>query len=293
MLGRSRNGASRPSSRERLLNTPRPSLDSSRVGYTAALALLVFLLVGAVSVGQTTEQTNARHLIEEGVASLTDIDQVMAEHRAELKQLAAAGKEPAYAIPGYPIDVRLTSDEIQNATDARFRQIVLERSSSLIYTNGLSAFDLNGKQSLSFFSSQGILESLIDWLSEDTHSMATTAAVVLVLLVTLIAIVTVLRNRGFGRVRALGIALLVSGIAGYGLSVGGALILGRVWGGDPFSDDLHALITAITDVPRRNYLATAGLGGFLLLLGMVCGAISSQLPASEEFADEYDSGRRR
>jgi hypothetical protein len=282
MFGRWRRDRPRPSARERLLATPRPSVDSARAGYTAALALLVLLLVGAISVRQVTGQARTRHLIEEGVAALTDIDQVILEYRPELQRVAASGTEKSYAIPGYPIDIRFTRDEILSTTDAQFRDLVLQRSSAYIYTNGLDAFDRNGKQSISLFSSQGVLETLVDWLSEDTNGIASTASIILALLVTVFALAIVLRGKGFARVRSLGMAVVIAGLGGYLASTGVGWVLGNIWGGDPFSDNLHTLITKLTGVPQRNYLITTALGLFLIATGIVCGVASGRLPIGDE-----------
>lgn len=271
-------GRTRTTSREKLLSARRPSLDSSRAGYTAALALLLFLFIGAMSVRQSTEQRNARLLIEAGVASLTDVDQVIVEYRPLLKQAAAASTQTAFTIPGYPLNIAFSRGEVTNATDAQFRQLLLERTSAYVYTDGLSAFDQNGKQSLSFFSAQGVLEQLVDWLSADIHDSARTASLILFLLVSVFALATAVRNRGFGRVRALGTAALVAGLAGLLLSTGVGWVLGNVWSGDPFSDDLHTLIGKLVDVPQRNYTVTAGLGLFLLVLGVVSSVVANQLP---------------
>ena len=252
------------------------------MGYTAALALLVFLLVGAVSVRQTTSQSAARHLIEEGIASLTDIDGLIAEQRPQLQQVVAGGNQASLTLPGYPLDIRFTRDEVLNWPDAQFRQLVLERSSAAIYVNGLSAFDQQGKQSISLFSTQGALESLVGWLSEDTYSAANAAAVILALLVAGLGFATVVRNHGFARVRAPGAACLIGGLAGYVLVSAVAWALGRLWGGDPFSNDLHTLIAKLTDVPRRNYLVTSLLGAGLLAIGAAAGLIAGRLPEPED-----------
>ena len=160
----------------------------------------------------------------------------------------------------------------------RFRELLLERTSASIYTGGLSAFDASGKQSISFFSAQGVLEQLVDWLSDDTHGVAEVASLVLFLLVVVFALATAVRNHGFSRVRSLGAAALIAGLAGLLLSTGAGWLLGNIWGGDPFSDDLHALIAKLVDVPQRNYGITAVLGGFLLALGVVCALVSDRLP---------------
>ena len=123
----SRKGRTRSTSREKLLAMRRPSQDGGHPGYTAALALLLFLLIGALSVRQSTDQRNARRLIEAGVASITDVDQVIVEYRPQLKQAAAASTQTVFTIPGYPVNVAFSRDEVLTASDARFRELLLER----------------------------------------------------------------------------------------------------------------------------------------------------------------------
>lgn len=254
--------------RERLAPRAVNRDDGGRTLYGVALAASVFLLVLSLSVRQATSEANARRLLEAGVATLTDVDQVVAERRDDLRRLATSTTQDSYAIPGYPLDVRLTRAEALSASNTEIRDALLSRSSALLYDRGLSAFDRTGNQSLSAFSREGLTEFLVGQLSSETHSRASTAVLVFTGLTALAGIAVVLKNEGFARVRALGASVAGGALPGAALVFALQALVGQLWSGDPFSDNLNNIISALLDVPLRNFLIVSGLGIVLTALGL-------------------------
>ncbi|MFN0096891.1 MAG: hypothetical protein ACKVVT_19195 [Dehalococcoidia bacterium] len=270
MFGRPRRSPKAPlSARERLSRQAAPADDGGRAAYTVALAVLVFLLIGAVSARQVTAERQARTILEAGIATVSEIDLVLAEHGPELRQLASISATDPFAVPGYPLPVFVGKAEVLRASDAELRQLILDRSTGLVYAEGLTAFDRTGDQSLDTFSSQGLLELLVGQLSKDTYDAAQLASLILVALVGIVTIVLVLRGEGFGRLRALGGALVFGGLPGAGLAFGGRWVAQQLFGDDPFGNDLTAITDAVAGVPIRNYLAAVGLGAVVLALGII------------------------
>lgn len=258
----------RPIRREELRRRDH-AYDGSGSMYTFLLGLLLFLLIAALSVWQLTAQETADRLTRRGIVSLTDIDTVIAESRPELERLATAGQP--VSIPGYPLDVALEPDEATRP-DAELREIVLARSSELIYSQGLRAFDRTGDQSLSLFSSQGILERFISLLSKENHDRAGIAVYVLGALTGLAAFGAIVRNRGYGKLRSPGVAALVAGLAGlvlFGVIV--KFLFGQWWGGgDPFQDEVSGLVDDAIGIFRLNFIIAGALGIFLIVVSLVC-----------------------
>jgi hypothetical protein len=266
--------------------------DGGRTAYAVLLCLLSFLLVVAVAFWQLTAPSTGRQLLENGIVALTDIDTVIHEQRQAMKDEVSRTSQPLYTIPGYPLDVYLTASEIQQSSDAQLRTIVLDRSSALVYGQGLSAFDRTGSQSLPFFSSQGVLNRFVGLLNADNHDHARLAAIILALIVALVAIMAIARGDGFGRLRALGLPLFIAGLLGVAITIGGRFFIDRWWSGDPFSDDVNEILRQALDIATRDFAVLAGLGIFLTVLGIGFQIVAGRLPAAEAHEplddDHYD-----
>ena len=152
------------------------------------LAVSVFFLVLSLSARQATQPGTGQHVIQSGIASLTDIDRLFAEDGDALRRLAENTDTGAFAIPGYPLDIRVTREEAATLTNDQLRDLVLSRSSAVVYTQGLSAFDRTGSASISRFSSQGALKTMVGELSESTNHKATIATLFFAVLVAIFAV---------------------------------------------------------------------------------------------------------
>lgn len=270
----------------------RPRHDDSGVPpYTFAFGILLILLVGSLSFWQVTAPTPARRVIEAGIVSLTDIDRVLAEHHDELKALATASSGRAFSIPGYPIAVYVSRDELLQLPPAELRALILERSSALVYVQGLRAFDRTGGQSLSLFSAEGGLELLVGQLSADSHDKATIATGVLAALTALVAISLVFKAEGMRRVRSLGEAALPAGILGLVATVGIREIIALFGGDAPFEVEMRGIVRTTAEVPMRNFIVLAIAGAVLLVAGMALALLERVLPGPRpEPQPRYESG---
>src|SRR5690348_9938873 len=83
------------SARERFARQGEAHYDGSRTLYTAALAICTFLLFFAVSAWQITASGPATRMLESGIATMTEVDAVIAEQQPALQQ--QAGDHPADA----------------------------------------------------------------------------------------------------------------------------------------------------------------------------------------------------
>lgn len=245
-----------------------------RTSFAAALfAISIFLLVFALSARQATAPGPARNVLESGIAVVTEIDAVLAEDGTALRELARASNEQTFVIPGYPLDVALTRGEVLNLGNDELRQLILDRSSALVYTEGLDAFDRTGDQALGTFSSQRLLDIGVSRISRSTNDRASFFTFIFAAAAALSALFVVLSASGWGKVRTLGFAAAAGALPGVLLFGFAWFMAARIGGTDPFVEDLQHLVRAVLTVPLRNYLVVAiagllvGLSGPLLALG--------------------------
>lgn len=267
----------------------RPRAEDSGVPlYAFAFGALLLFLVAAMSFWQLTAPAPATRVIEAGIVSLTDIDLVLAEHQSDLQALAIANTAPSFTIPGYPLDVHLSRAEVLNPPPGGLRALILERSSALVYTKGLSAFDRTGGQSLSLLSKEGMLQFLVGQLSASSHRHAGIIALVLAGLTAVAGIALVLKADGMRRVRALGEAALPAGLLGLLGTFSARAVIRSFGGDDRFAKQIRETISTVADVPLRNFTILAIAGAILLVAGLLLGLLQRLLPAPRAWGYEPD-----
>lgn len=274
------------SARERFYGSTAPAHDGRRAMGVIAVAVSVFLLVAAISVRQVTAPAYAEGLLESGIAVTTDVDTVIAENHDALRQLVEASALPTITIPGYPLDVVLSRDEVTKSSDAQLRTLVLQRSAALVYADGFAAFDRTGNQRVSRFSSQGGLEFAVGLVSETTHSRASALSIVLVAVTAVSACFLLLVGHGWGRLRSFGFAVLGGAIPGLILTGLARLLADSAGGSDPFVADLRSIVRTTLDVPLRNYLVFVVLGLLFALAGVAFGILEGR--TGEPTGDGFD-----
>lgn len=276
-----RGPAAATSVRERL-DAARPQHEPSHAFYPIFLAILVFLLVGAVSARQAAAPKNAEKLLEAGVQTIAGTDLVLLENARQLRDAADSGTFPVLPVPGYPLPVYLSRQEVQTLSDDALRQLVLERSAALLYTDGLGAFDRTGRQSLGTFSRQGVLELVVGQVSADAYDRATLASAILAVLVAVAAAAVVLRQSGFARLRALGFGIAGGALPGVLLFVAFRLWASAWGGGDDFARGLRDLANALIDIALRNYGVVFALGLAIAALSPALAFVARRFPEAAE-----------
>lgn len=255
------------SARDRIFDEA-TDVHEGRSSFAAVLfAASLFLLLFALSVKQSTEPAQATRVLRSGIAVVTDIDRLLAEDLDPLRQLATNGSAPSYEIPGYPLDVLVTRDELLKLDNAQLRDLILGRSSALVYQDGLKAFDRTGNQSISRFSSQGVLKVAVGEVSQGTNDRASFATFVLAATTALASLFVVFSYSGWARMRALGFAASAGAIPGFLVFAFSWWIAGHIGGSDPFVADLRTISRAMLTVPLRNYAVVAGAGVIVGLAG--------------------------
>lgn len=272
--------------RDRIYGEATSSRDGRKALLTALLAVLVFLFLLAFSTRQATAEAPAQRVLESGVAATTDVDALLAEDRPALQQFAEQNTAQSIPVAGVPIEVFVTRDEALNLSPAQLRQVVLQRAAAQVYADGLKAFDRTGKQSISRFSSQGLLEFGVGQLSGDTHDRATLATILLLAALVAAAGGVLAVNAGWQRARSLGLGVLAGSLPGVALFAIAWLLAGVVAGSDVFQADLEAIVRAVIMVPLRNYVVGTALGVVILAAAIVLARLDTTDEAEGEDASQ-------
>jgi len=237
-------------------------------------AISLFLLIVSLSVRQVTAPAHAFPVLESGIGSVTDVNQLVADEAPAVRERAEAGDEPSYVLPGYPLDIAFSRSEILNLDDGELTTLLLQRSAALVYGEGLDAFDRTGEQAFDRFSSQGLVELAVSQVSRTTHDRATLAAVLFALSTALLGALFAIAAHGWTRLRGLGVAAAVGAIPGLLIFGGLNWVLGKLGGSDPFEADLREISTTVFQVPVCNF-------GIVVLAALVLVAASYLLPLVE------------
>lgn len=276
--------------RERIIHDVNARSASGREGgLLFGLAIVTFLLVAAISVRQATDPGRAANVLANAVAATTEIDPLLREHLAAMKSDAQAGRSELLTLPGYPVDVYLTRDEVLKLDETGLRDLILRRSASIVYDEGLKAFDHTGHQDLGLLSVQGQMDLVIDKLTSGTHGRAGLAAAILGLLFVALAVPLLLLAEGNTGFRKAGVAI-ASG-AGFGLLLSALAWAGAglVGGGDPFVTDLRDIVRTLLATPMRNYVVVAIAGVLIAALSPLADAALRAAGLDEGGGDE-DAG---
>lgn len=275
--------------RDRVYGQATSSRDGRRSFVGVLLAVSVFVLVTSVSCRQVTAPGPARNLLESGIVTLTDIDQFIADDGPALRQFALESQEPTVEVAGYPLDIVVTRDEVLNSSDEQLRTILLERSSALIYAEGLEAFDRTGEQSLRRFSLQGLLELGVNQVSEDTHDRATLFSAIALAACAVLGAILAATGEGWGRMRSVGVAVTTGAVPVLLIFIGLRFMAGAIGGGDPFVAGLRDITESALSVPVRNALIVIAAGLVVIAASFVLARLERMLtPAQPAPEEEYE-----
>lgn len=271
--------------RDRVYGRATSSSEGRRSIVVVLLSVSVFILVFAVSCRQVTAEGPARNIIEAGLVSLTDLDQLLADEGPALRQAALESQDHGISFDGYPLDIVLTRDEVLKSSDAQLRDIILQRSSALLYADGVDAFDRTGSGSVRRFSLQGAMEMAIGQVSETNHSRATLFALAGLAGCVAFGVVTAATEQGWRRMRALGMAAAAGAVPVVLMFFGARALVGAVGGGDPFEDSLRDTAVAGLTVPLRNGVIVLIAGIVVVAGAVVLGRLDRMVSPAEAPGD--------
>jgi hypothetical protein len=240
------------------------------------LAIALLALLFALSLFQLTASGPAHRVLRRAVASLTEIDSLLAVHGPALRQQADASPEEPLSLPDYPLDVPLSPQEVRQPP-AEMRDVILDRSAERVYQEGSTAFLAEGKAgSAPRLSVQRAVRTGLGLLTAGDHDALRLTTLVLAVLCGGLSGALVLLTRGYGRLIVLGGAVAGASLLFLLLAaaVRLALSLASRLADDYITVQLLDLAEDVAWLPVRNGLALSGLGLALLALGLVGARLS-------------------
>lgn len=234
---------------------------------TAALAAL-FVLIAAVQLSSEETGTRAHR---RSVATLTEIDRLIPGIEAELDQMKVASGETVL-VPGFPIPVQLTSDEVRTLRGAELRERILDSSAALLYEDDMenwAAADPNAVQRIDRLSAAGAIKTGMGMAGDSWNTRFLILAVLLGVLAFLLAAGLMLAIRDWNmRLVALGSVVVAAGLPCLAAAIGVRFGFKTAQtDADPFVTEMLDLGIDSVWVPIRDYLTLSALGFVVAGLG--------------------------
>jgi hypothetical protein len=220
---------------------------------TALLALALALWLGVLANAQATSDEAAQPALERAIASLTEIDALMAIHDDDL-----ATTDGDIELPGFPVDVRADAAAVQTSNGAidpvRLRAELLQAAAAQARSEGIAAFhDPEGTPiDTTATSSAGLMRRLVDELRVSRHDRWAGLTAPLLVVVAMLVLVLVWLGRGATRLVHFGVAALAAGVIVVAVAMALRLGLAFVGGDDPVGDEARAIIDDLVGAHLRN-----------------------------------------
>jgi len=239
--------------------------------------LLLFL-----NAAQLTGRDVAHKGLTRALASITEVDALLADGRADLKAKAAETPDGEVRLADYPIDVPLTSQQAQQLSTPELRELLLSRSADRVYAEGVSAFREEGRgpstHDIAILSPPGAVRYTVGLLTEDTHDAMRMTTAALTGIAAFLALLLALLSRGYGRLTSLGIATLIASLPFllFFVTVRFILRLASESEGDYLTAQLYALGKDVAWLPIRTGIAFAVLGVVFVVMGVTFSLLDSR-----------------
>jgi hypothetical protein len=252
------------------------------VGFLLVSTLGVLLL--SVDATQLTAKGTAHKALRRTVASLTEIDALIANRSDMVTTSTDGGGSAASLLTGFPIDIPLSTQEAQSLSTAELRDVILDRSADRLYADGFSAFREGGQSAadVQVLSPPGAVRYTAGLLTSDNHNLMRIVMIAVAGLAGILALALLLLSRGYGRLTSLGVAVLAASLPLLLLSVAVRFILrlASEEESDYLTAQLYALGRDVAWLPLRNAIAFACLGVVFLTMGIAFSLLSRrrQLP---------------
>lgn len=247
-----------------------------------ALVFTLGFLLLFLNAAQLTGRDVAHKGLTRALASITEVDALLADGRADLKAKAAESPDEELRLADYPIDVPLTSQQAQELSTPELRELLLSRSADKVYAEGVSAFREEGRgpstHDIAILSPPGAVRYTVGLLTEDTHDAMRMTTVVLTGIAAFLALLLALLSRGYGRLTSVGIATLIASLPFLlvFVTVRFILRLASESEGDYLTAQLYALGKDVAWLPIRTGIAFAGLGVVFVVLGVTFSLLDSR-----------------
>jgi hypothetical protein len=247
------------------------------VGLVFVATLGVLLL--AVDATQLSAAGASHEILRRTVASLTEIDALMANPDQMVTSAGGSADASASRLQGFPIAIDLSAGESQNLSSNELRNVVLDRSADRLYAHGFSAFqakDSGGASDISVLSPPGAVRYSAGLLTKGNHDIMRIVLIAVAALAAVLAVALMALGRGYGRLTSLGVAVLAASLPLLLVSTVVRLVLrlAAARESDYLTAQLYALGRDVAWLPIRNAVAFACLGAIFAMMGVVFSLLS-------------------
>lgn len=248
---------------ERPWGEPWTRLSATLLALTGGIWLLFF------SASEATSAEVARPALESITDTLVGLPDLLELHATEIS--AASG---AAEVPGYPLPVTIPADEV-SAGPERWREVVLEQSSAILYAEGPDAFAPDGGAGGGgTFSTTGGTKLLMGNLTAARHDGLQFLLWPLGIAALVGALGVVAMGSSFGRYVTLGIATAAAGLPAIVLGVLAWLLVAFVGSdGSALAETSHRVAADLAWLPIQNGLTLLFAGFLVALAARLMGAV--------------------
>jgi hypothetical protein len=239
------------------------------------LTVVLGTLLLSLTATQLTAPGTAHKVLRRTIASLTEIDALLAQENPPLVTTTSneAGTATQVRLARYPIDIPLSASETEGLSTSQLRDLVLDRSADEVFEKGFSAFRESpggASSDIQLLSPPGAVRYTAGFLTADNHDVMQVVTTVLVGVAAFLALLLVLLSRGYGRLTSVGTAVVVAALPFLILSVTLRFVLrlASQEESDYLAAQLYSLGKDVAWLPVRNGIAFAGLGVIFLTLGL-------------------------
>lgn len=193
---------------------------AQRLTAAAAGVLFLFFLV-AFGLFTVTQAGTAQRIIARALPPITEVDQLLAIHLADLQAAAKASGGSPVRLQGYPVDARLTPAEITKDSAQTLQLLLDARAARAVYDRGAAAFAIAGGRGASetgpVFSGQWTAHEALSLLNARSHARFGKLALALAALTFVFVALFCLQVASYGRLVGIGVAglfgALLAGVA--------------------------------------------------------------------------------
>lgn len=171
------------------------------------LDLVVMLFV--LSFANVTSDGAAKRALGHSLAVLLEVDALLDDHYESLRLEASQTEEESLTLPGLPLDVSFTPEEVLAGYREAFRALLLSRAADLVHEKGVGAMRTDDSDP-ALLSTQGAVADGMDFLRPTPHRVLSILTIALAAAAGVLALALGLVSRGYGRVVALGLSALLA-----------------------------------------------------------------------------------
>ena len=245
------------------------------------LAVAAGLWLVALSGSEATSEEAARPALESLVDTMVGLPGLLEVHESTIR--AATGDAE---VPGYPLAVTIPADDVAEGP-ARWREVILEQSSALLYTEGPGVF--GESEGAGTFSTSGGTRLLMENLSESRNGSFSFLVWPLGIVAVVAAIGIVVVGSSFGRFTALGLATAAAGVPAVVVGVLAWMVVTFVGSdGSALAEQGHEIASDLAWLPLRNGLTFIVAGMVVAVTARVAGAVFHARPAPLARSEAYE-----